>query len=417
MTRQNAFADSLGEGVSSGLTSYMNARERALALEREQAKTDAALKRSEAIRQETLALNRQNRLEDQDIKFITADVAGGLLPGETKKQYQLSRQPQQAPVLETDANLLSPAQNNPIQAQPLVGSKEQELMALESTPKEKLMPKYEPQYTEAKQTDLGMKKTIAGKTMSEAEKVRYDADQLKLPLQQRDAWKLAQLKAAQAGKATSGQINTDFMKMGQAVTDPTARKQSGLELAKVNAADSVSKLMETQVSTYMGRNVNLEKMSRVEREKAFNSITPQQRAELVNALARMVTGSAPALEQVRSLDPTSYVGHLSEAVQRIANEPTGTNQGKFIENMYASVVGERDLAARKHQNILKGHESTFGHLKKADPARFEEIMQSARNQSEADFVTALPRKDEAVAHPDAAKEARRQELLRKAGQI
>lgn len=98
---------------------------------------------------------------------------------------------------------------------------------------------------------------------------------------------------------------------------------------------------------------------------APRDLTPQQMPELAQGLASLISGGgAGAQSQIEHLTPQSMRGDWAKIAQWVTNEPHGTGQQAFVQNMLETAQREAQVAQQgidqvrgqlgaKHQRILQ----------------------------------------------------------------
>lgn len=156
---------------------------------------------------------------------------------------------------------------------------------------------------------------------------------------------------------------------------------------RTKEVDKLSKSLQTDLDPDKSRTGNFgiisNKLITAERLQTLaqntHNLTPQQTEELAIGLAGLLaSGNAGVVAEsrVKALVPSSAVGNTQALVQWITNNPTGTNQVAFVENMLDTVQREKDLAQKQLKDIQKRRLGSHKRLKDLDPEAYNEILQN-----------------------------------------
>lgn len=180
-------------------------------------------------------------------------------------------------------------------------------------------------------------------------------------------------------KASVDTVSKQFEKLGTEAVNPTNRKTMGRYTQSIDNADTLLTLVNG-VGLAPGQQVNPNE-SAADSIKRFNNATPQQIAEIVKGLDRLVSQAAPTVSGTEHLMPSSAVGKLNEMKQYLSNNPTGAGMGKFVHNIVDTVARERQTFAKKREHVAGKYKDIYKEAYQADPDRFMRVLAPEESQN------------------------------------
>ena len=108
----------------------------------------------------------------------------------------------------------------------------------------------------------------------------------------------------------------------------------------------------------------------------FNSLDSRQIEELAIQLNGVLSGSNQGAQaQVEKLVPHTIWGNVKSLAERIRNEPTGLDQGKFVQKLLNTVEREHKNAAESVVEALVARIPQYADLRKKDREKFDTMLE------------------------------------------
>ncbi len=409
--RQSALELALGQAVNNFGSSYMQGQQTL----RQQALQEQALKSA----QESQDLQTTLKLSELGIASPLADVKAFAKGAYTPKEIT----PAQAatPDAFTDAPqgtpVTSPADLR-IQDEgraPQVFTRGKEATPAVMGPANPML-----NYTETKKAKIAadlLKQQQEGKLLTakveaipiDNQKKQAEIEKLNQDVQMRPLEKQAKLadiewKHSQASAKVDEKTDKRFSDFAKQVSNPTTRNALGNFGKNLAAADRIRVLTDSYT--------NGAKPGSTEEIAGLNQLSSQQSEEVTKSLDSLLSGGASTISGADHLRFQTLASQWSDLKAKYGNSPQGAELGAFLSRALETVTREREYNAKQVDRILGGLGEGYSDLRKKDSGRFQNILGSAYDKGELPVTHA----SSAISHPDAVKNARMQELLKKANQ-
>ncbi len=180
---------------------------------------------------------------------------------------------------------------------------------------------------------------------------------------------------------------SDFQKLGSDlnVEKASSRTSIGVAANKFQGADRIYGLVG--VSPDEVDTAKKDKNSKVILEKKLDSLSPQKKAEVTNALMAQIGTGSGSLAQFEHLNTETAGDRLANLTQYFSQHPVGAESGGIIADNLLSVKNERDISKsyidKYFANIKNTHPRAFKHDATKDSA---ETLFNGWVQSQADSV-------------------------------
>lgn len=109
----------------------------------------------------------------------------------------------------------------------------------------------------------------------------------------------------------------------------------------------------------------------------LNHLNSIQVKEIAGALAAQVSQGSPAMRTLEEMTPSTAAGDLAKVYSYISGKPAPAEQGDFVKMFREMVERQRDTSREIIAGELGPVVSTYGHLRKKDKKKFDQIMASA----------------------------------------
>lgn len=109
----------------------------------------------------------------------------------------------------------------------------------------------------------------------------------------------------------------------------------------------------------------------------IRNLDSRQMEELAIGMNKMLSGSSSgSVTQVQALLPHTVVGSATKLKEWLMNDPTGTDQVKFVQRMAETVEREREIAQGQVKAAQIQRLSAYDKLKGRDPERYQQLLNS-----------------------------------------